>query len=157
MLQGEMLKRAAAQWPNQPAIVYGPDSWTYRRLDDVTDRMAAGLARAGVTIGDRVAIFIPNGIELACSYFACFKLGAVAVPLNNRYAHPEVRYSIEQSGATTLLVHAELWTEIAPLPLSELGIKRCYLAGGGETTAAVSAFEELAQTETHDAGLGFVQ
>ncbi len=129
MLQGDMLRQAAARWPDVAAIVCGPERWTYKTLDDATERLAVGLSQAGVKTGDRVAIFIPNGIELACSYFACFKLGAVAVPLNNRYAHPEVRYAIEQSGATTLLVHEDLWNEVAPLPLAELGVTRCFCAG----------------------------
>jgi len=147
MLQGELLKRAAVQWPDKTAIVFGMESWTYGMLDEVTDRLAAGLALAGVATGDRVALFIPNGIELACSYFACFKLGAVAVPLNNRYAHPEVRYAIEQSGATTLITHDDLWQEVAPLPLAALGIQRSYCAGGGEASAQVRAFEDLTRTD----------
>ena len=147
MLQGEILKRGAARSPDNVALAYGSENWTYRALDDVTDRMAAGLSRAGVATGDRVALFLPNSVELACGYFACFKLGAVAMPLNNCYAHPEIRYAIEQSGATTLIAHAQLWNEIAPLPLAALGVERCYRAGGGEVSAAIRALEELTQAD----------
>jgi cis-3-alkyl-4-acyloxetan-2-one decarboxylase / olefin beta-lactone synthetase len=43
------------------------------------DRTAARLARAGVSPGDRVALMIPPGIDLAVSLHACWRAGAVIV------------------------------------------------------------------------------
>src|SRR5262249_28433563 len=42
-------------------------------------RVAAGLAELGVTSGDRVALLIPPGIDLAACLYACWRIGAVAV------------------------------------------------------------------------------
>src|SRR5204862_7252992 len=100
--------------------------WKFGELDRVSDRIAAGLAKAGARPGDRIALFTPNCIELVQSYFGVFKLGAIAVPLNDRYQAEEVRYGIEHCGATILVVHEELMDRIKDLPLAEIGIKRAF-------------------------------
>ena len=35
--------------------------------------------------GDRVAFLLRNGPEIVLCYYACFKIGAIAVPLNVRF------------------------------------------------------------------------
>lgn len=54
----------------------------WRELDAYVNRYAAFLAGLGVRRGDRVATLLPNTLELVTAYFACAKLGAVAVPLS---------------------------------------------------------------------------
>lgn len=142
MLLGPILKQTRARTPDRPALWFGPRSWTYAALDDATDRIAAGLAAAGVRAGDRVALFMPNCPELVLGYFACFKLGAITVPLNYRYRQAEARYALEHSGSTALLAHPSLVEEVAPLPLAAMGVTRCYLAGG-EPSPPFAPFETL--------------
>lgn len=130
MLLGHLLTETAKRTPNQIALWFASHSWTYAQLDEGTARLAAALSAAGVTTGDRVALFLPNCPELVLSYFACFKLGAIVVPLNYRYREPEARYALEHSGSTSLIVHQSLVSEVAALPLASMGITRCYLVGG---------------------------
>lgn len=54
-------------------------SITFGRLADRVERTAAGLADSGVSPGDRVAVLIPPGIDLAVVVYGCWRLGAVAV------------------------------------------------------------------------------
>lgn len=72
------------------AIIRGHERWTYNRLLADVDRLAAGLAAAGVQAGDRVALHIATGPEIALAYLACFRLGAIAAPLNLRLKTPEL-------------------------------------------------------------------
>jgi acyl-CoA synthetase (AMP-forming)/AMP-acid ligase II len=130
MLLGRMLRDTRERAPDKVALWFGQRSWTYRELDDATDRIAAALGTAGVRPGDRVALFLLNCPELVLGYFACFKVGAVTVPLNYRYRQAEARYALEHSGATTLIVHQALAAEVAGLPLAAMGVSRCYLAAG---------------------------
>ena len=81
MLLGQMLRQTRQREPGRVALCFGDRRWSYAELDDATDRVAAALAAEGVRNGDRVALFLPNCPALVLSYFACFKLGAVAVPL----------------------------------------------------------------------------
>lgn len=54
-------------------------SITFGDLSTRVDRTARGLMATGVAPGDRVAVMIPPGIDLAVTVYACWRLGAVAV------------------------------------------------------------------------------
>jgi acyl-CoA synthetase (AMP-forming)/AMP-acid ligase II len=142
MLIGRTLTETRRRTPGKVALWFGERGWTYAELDDATDRIAAALSAAGVRAGERVALFLPNCPELVLGYFACFKLGAVTVPLNYRYRQAEARYALEHSGATSLIVHQSLAGEVTGLPLAGMGVSRCYLAGG-EAVPPFRAFDSL--------------
>ena len=44
-------------------------------MNEITDRLAAGLADLGVKKGDRVGIFMPNTPQFVMAYFAILKAG----------------------------------------------------------------------------------
>jgi acyl-CoA synthetase (AMP-forming)/AMP-acid ligase II/pimeloyl-ACP methyl ester carboxylesterase len=54
-------------------------SVSFAELASDVDRVAAGLHRAGVRLGDRVAMLVPPGVDLTVCLYACWKMGAVAV------------------------------------------------------------------------------
>lgn len=54
-------------------------SITFAELAADVDRLAAGLAAAGVTSGERVALLVPPGIDLTVCLYACWRIGAVVV------------------------------------------------------------------------------
>src|SRR5262245_10541367 len=129
MLLGPILHETRRRGPEKVALWFGDRGWTYAEMDGTTDRIAAALAAAGVQAGDRVALFMPNCPELLFSYFTCFKLGAITVPLNYRYRQEEAHYALTHSGSTALIVHEALAGEVERLPLDELGVRRRYLVG----------------------------
>jgi len=53
--------------------------WTYRQLDELTERLAAGLQAHGIVQGTRVAFMVPPSLEFFALFFALFKAGAVPV------------------------------------------------------------------------------
>ncbi len=137
-----LLRDSHQRWPEKTAIWFADRGWKFDELDRVSDRIAASLTKAGARPGDRIALFTPNCIELVQCYFGVFKLGAIAVPLNDRYQAEEVRYGIEHCGATILVVHEELMDRIKDLPLAEIGIKRAFVFGG-KVALPFRSFEEL--------------
>ncbi|MDR9451653.1 MAG: alpha/beta fold hydrolase, partial [Acidimicrobiia bacterium] len=52
---------------------------TFAQLHAEIGRLAAGLVELGVVKGDRVALMVPPGIDLAVCVFACWRIGAVVV------------------------------------------------------------------------------
>ena len=56
--------------------------WTYERLAAEVECLARGLVERGLRKGDRVALHMANLPELVIAYFACFRVGAIAAPLN---------------------------------------------------------------------------
>ncbi|NBB93414.1 MAG: AMP-binding protein [Gammaproteobacteria bacterium] len=65
------IKRTADGWSDR--------RWTYRELNDLTDRLAAGLQARGIGKGTRVAFMVPPSLEFFSLFFALFKAGAVPV------------------------------------------------------------------------------
>src|SRR5262245_49679233 len=82
------LRRGREEYPERTALRFQEEIVTYGLLDEITDRVATGLLQAGIQPGDRVALLLPNGLEIVYGYYACFKIGAIAVPVNIRFKGP---------------------------------------------------------------------
>ncbi len=93
---------AFPQRADKPAIVAlrkeGHDVWSYRKLSDHVVRLAAGLAEAGLSRGDRVAILAGNGPEWVVACLAVIQAGGVAVPLDVQLAANALKRVLEDSG-----------------------------------------------------------
>ncbi|GAA5146181.1 class I adenylate-forming enzyme family protein [Pseudonocardia eucalypti] len=76
---------------------------SYGQLWDRAARVAGGLADEGVRPGDRVAILLPAGADWAVGFLGIQLAGAVAVPVNTRFAASEVEYVLSDSGAAVVL------------------------------------------------------
>ncbi|HMZ21285.1 MAG TPA: AMP-binding protein, partial [Blastocatellia bacterium] len=96
----EMLRATVDQSPNNEAVVeVGGERINYRELWDRAARVAGGLKAMGVERGDRVAIQLGNGLAWCVAFWGIQLVGAIAVPVNTRFAEPEVEYVINDSGA----------------------------------------------------------
>jgi long-chain acyl-CoA synthetase len=79
--------------------VNGP-RYTYAQLWDRAAAVAGGLRAAGVAQGDRVANLLPAGADWVIAFLGTQLAGGVAVPVNTRFAEPEIDYVLIDSGAT---------------------------------------------------------
>src|SRR5450631_2581789 len=107
------LGRAAEVFPDREAVVYGERRMTYTQLSAEVTRVAHALRACGVKPGDRVAYLLPNIPEMLVAHFAVPLAAGVLVPINTRLAPPEVKYILEHSGATVLVVDAALHGSVA--------------------------------------------
>src|SRR3954463_15992690 len=80
-------------------VELGGERGTYTQLWDRATRVAGGLRAKGVEPGDRVANRLGNGNDWVYAFWGTLLAGAVVVPVNTRFAEPEVRYVVEDSGA----------------------------------------------------------
>jgi acyl-CoA synthetase (AMP-forming)/AMP-acid ligase II len=73
------------------------DGWpiTYRDLDSVSDEVAAGLLRRGVTPGSVVGLELPPGPEYLFGYLGTAKIGAIAAGVNTRFTSSERKAVLE--------------------------------------------------------------
>jgi len=92
--------------PNQPTGSLGHLTW--RQVAERARALAAGLDALGVRQGERVAIVSQNSARLFATLFGVSGYGRVVVPINFRLNAEEVRYIVEHSKATVLLVDPEL-------------------------------------------------
>jgi carnitine-CoA ligase len=88
---------------------------TYDGARQRAEQLASGLLSAGVTPGERVAILSPNRPEILELYFGCARLGAVQVPLNAFLKGEFLRYQLDDSEASTLVVDGPGYRACEPL------------------------------------------
>ena len=117
-----LLDQQAKLRPDHPYLVWEPfetepGQWTYAEFSEATKRIAAGMAQRGIEKGDFVLLHLENCPEFLLSWFACARLGAVAVTTNTRSAAAELTYFAENSGikaAITQPKFASLVSENCP-------------------------------------------
>jgi len=97
------LFRATQVAGNRTALVSEGRQFTHRELQSRCRRLAAVLKEKGAEPGDRIAILAANTNHYIESYITIPAAGYVIVPLNTRHAEPELRYAIEDAGASILL------------------------------------------------------
>jgi amino acid adenylation domain-containing protein len=77
-----LLEQAAARDPAHEALRYRSRRRTYGELDGDANALARALIQAGVRRGDRVALFLPKGVEAVTAVYAAMKAGAAYVPID---------------------------------------------------------------------------
>ncbi len=111
----DFINRAELLYPDRIGIVDEPDqpaeSWgslTYRDVAERARAIAAGLDEMGIGQGERVAMVSHNSARLITALFGVSGSGRILVPVNFRLVAEEVRYIVEHSGSSLLLVDPEL-------------------------------------------------
>lgn len=77
----DLIRRAAADHPDRPALLGAGGPRTWAELDAAVDAGVRDLRRRGLTAGERVVVALPSGADLALVLLACARAGAVAVPV----------------------------------------------------------------------------
>src|SRR5947208_302123 len=108
MLFSRTLGRAAQFFPNCLAVVDCKRRVTYGELAARVERLAALLISKGFAPGDRLAYLLPNSLEFVELTFACSRLGVIAVPLNTRYAIPELDEALRDAEPRGFVRHPDL-------------------------------------------------
>jgi long-chain acyl-CoA synthetase len=105
----ELLEQRATQTPEKVFLFSESDGrrFTYAEFDWAVTRAAHLLASRGMAKGDKVSLLLPNSPEYIIAYFACFKLGAVAGPVNSLLKPQELAYVIANAEAKALVLHSE--------------------------------------------------
>lgn len=95
---------AARRFANRIAYV-SETGWplTYAEIDRISDEVAAGLARRGVTEGSVVALVLPPGPQYLLSYIAAAKVGAITAGVNDRLSVRERDAVLERAAPTLVL------------------------------------------------------
>ncbi len=108
MLLADIITSAARRYPDALAVEDESGALSYSALDSRVERIAFGLARSGVQPGDRVALISRNSIEMVACLYACFRAGAVAVPMNTRLTAAEIGYLLQDCGPVAAFVDPDL-------------------------------------------------
>ncbi len=104
----QLFRSVASRWPDLIAIHVADGDWTFRKLDETSDRIAAALQRDAVRVGNRVGLYCPNGAEFAAIYLGILKAGATVVPVNLLLNPKEVAFILDDAGVGILFYHSSL-------------------------------------------------
>jgi fatty-acyl-CoA synthase len=99
----DLLVRGSEHHPERDALVLPGARRSYRELTDRATQVARSLTATGVTHGDRVGLFMPNGPEFIEILFGILFTGAVAVPVNARFTARELGHVVRDAGLKVLL------------------------------------------------------
>ena len=105
-LVNEFLEHSAELYPDKTALVHAGGRYSYAWLDTAANKLAGALLEEGVERGDRVAIFMDNGMEAVVSIFAALKAGAAFMVINHGTKAEKLQYILNNSRAKVLLAQA---------------------------------------------------
>jgi long-chain acyl-CoA synthetase len=112
-----MLRRSVARNPAKTALVQADRRVDYRELENSAARLAGAMKECGVTRGDTVAVWLPNGPEFVIALFAVARVGAIMLPIYPASTAEELRRLLRDRPARlflTDLTRAPVSREIAP-------------------------------------------
>ncbi len=86
----DTIRASGRRFADRPALV-AEEGWSvsFAELDRLTDEVAVGLARQGVSRGEVVALLVPSSVDYIVLYGALAKLGAITAGVSSRLAAPE--------------------------------------------------------------------
>ncbi len=96
----------AKQHPGRIGLIDGNIKVSYGELNRLVDQFSGVLASFGIGPGDNVALYLPNSIEMVVAYFAIWRLGAVAVPINYMWKD-EVKFVLKDSQTKLVLTSSD--------------------------------------------------
>src|SRR5207237_6904868 len=113
----ELLERRTAATPDKTFLFSEADgrSWTYAEFDAAVNQTANMLAAQATAQGDVVSLLLPNSAEYIIAYFACFKLGALAGPVNSLLKSEEMAYVVGNSETKALLYDSQFAEQVGEI------------------------------------------
>jgi amino acid adenylation domain-containing protein len=107
---------AVAAAPNRAAICAGEEAWTFAELRDAAHRLAAVMVTRGVRAGDRIGVHLGRGPDVAATFLAALRIGAVAVPLPPEYPPARLEAMAAVAGLALVVTTSPLPPAIGGLP-----------------------------------------
>jgi acyl-CoA synthetase (AMP-forming)/AMP-acid ligase II len=157
-----LLAATAARQDSRPALV--DEDGTTRTWAELRERaraVAGALVAGGLEVGDRVAIWAPNGVHWIEAVLGLWEAGAVLVPINTRFKGPEAAEVLRRSGARRLVTPRTFLESdyVAMLERSDVelpALERTIVAEGEQWEAFVAegSPEARAEAEHRAAALG---
>jgi acetyl-CoA synthetase len=115
----DVCDRWAAAEPDRVALIDASANdarqYSYGELRCLSNQTANLLRASGIARGDRIGILLPQTPETAYAHIACYKLGAIAIPLFTLFGAEALEHRLGNSGARGVITDAEGARKLAPL------------------------------------------
>ena len=104
---GIILADKVARIPDKIFLLWEDQRYSYADIDSMTNRYANGFLEGGVCKGDHVAVLMSNCPEFFGVIWGLGKIGAVAVPINTAAKGEMLRYFIDQSDSSFVVIDSD--------------------------------------------------
>ncbi|MCR5013476.1 MAG: amino acid adenylation domain-containing protein [Bacteroidales bacterium] len=103
----DTIRHFAEKQPDHQALIAIDNTYSFRELDELTDRIACALYARGVRERDRVALLLPRTSRLILSIFGVLKTGAAYIPCDPEYPADRIKLILEDSEARYIITTAD--------------------------------------------------
>lgn len=143
LLIKQLLHAPLANAPDQEIVYRGERRHSYREMRRRIGRLASLLSGLGVRAGDTVAVMDWDSHRYLEAYFAVPMMGAVLMTTNIRLSPEQIAYTLNHSGAETVLVHADFVPVLAGIRADLPKLKRIVLLSDDGTASLSETGSEL--------------
>jgi long-chain acyl-CoA synthetase len=107
-----MLSNTAGKYADNTALIFYDKKLSYRQLNALVDKFAAGLQQLGLKKGDRVAVYMANCPQYVIAYYAIMRAGGIVVPTNPLFVAREFEHQANDSGAKIAICLSLLYPRV---------------------------------------------
>src|SRR5258707_3047885 len=105
---GDLLKRAAARFPDRIAVTDGARRVTFTELERDANRFANTLVQRGLKPGEKISTICNNSVEFVKALFGIHRAGLVWVPVNTMLGPADMDYILYHAGVRFAIIDDNL-------------------------------------------------
>lgn len=126
------LEETARKYPDRACTIFKGARISYKEMNKLTDRLAAGLTSLGVKKGDRIGLLMPNTPQFVLAFYGILKAGGVVVAINPLYGPSELEHFLNDAGIEFMLVMSNYYEKIKSIQ-AKTRLKRLLVTNIKET------------------------
>src|SRR6202047_4888141 len=142
---GDLLKRAAARFPDRVALTDGARRVTFTEIERDANRFANYLVERGLKPGEQISTICNNSVEFVKTLFGIHRAGLVWVPINTMLGPADMDYILDHAEVRFALIDDNLYAQAdRHTALQKLGIDLIAVDLAGTAAAqGLQSFNDL--------------
>ncbi|KTD46532.1 acyl CoA synthetase, long chain fatty acid:CoA ligase [Legionella quinlivanii] len=140
---GILLNQSAAKFPDKIALITEQQQVTYSELHRLSNRLASSFMAENIKKEDCIAFLLPNCLEIVLTYYACFTMGAIALPVNINFDDAMISEVLAFCRARILITNAEFYQRLIKNKEALKHIEHCYLIQDASDYPETKDFKNL--------------
>jgi long-chain acyl-CoA synthetase len=139
---GKVLEESVVKFGDRVALLFEDEKVTFGELNRLVNNLSTGLIEEGVKKGDCVVTFLPDAIEIALSYYAILKIGAICAPLDIRLKEDEVKLIFSDAKPVAVITTSQ-FQDMFLLMRSEFPSIKSIIVVGEEVKEGCISFNQI--------------
>jgi fatty-acyl-CoA synthase len=139
----DCLRVNARNHPNKVAIHEGELSLTYQLLNQRVNQLAHGLMSFNIKKGTIVGIVLPSGHEHLETIYALGKIGAIALPIDDRWGSGEIERTVDHFDAWSAIFHGKKVETFSEVKKEVPKLEGPLICTGETSTQGIINYERL--------------